>query len=112
MSPLRAAPLEHALRALDMIADVVAGGREAFDASEQIQLAVAMCWVSVGSQLKQADRLNGERTPGFRAAIRFRDRLSYSPLARMRADILWQTSVEHGPEMRELLSSLIHTALR
>ena len=55
-----ATQLDAALHGLQAVRRVVAeGGREAFDASEDRNRALAFCWVSTGSALKHYEQMTG-----------------------------------------------------
>jgi hypothetical protein len=45
--------IDAALEVLATVSSLAGQGHEEFDRSEALRLALAMCWVSVGSQLKQ-----------------------------------------------------------
>lgn len=96
--------------ALDHVAALVLDGREMFDGSADRRLALAYCWVNIGSQLKQFARKTnlprGTVTP-LSKPIKMRDKLAYGPLPLLRTDIVWDTSVHDGPPLREFVADLL-----
>jgi uncharacterized protein with HEPN domain len=100
-----------ALTALERIANYVAEGRGAFDASADRQLAMVFLWANVGSQLKQYCRKReiSARTEPFVGPIRMRDKLVYAALPDLRAGTVWNTCVRDGPELSVLLRDLLAT---
>jgi uncharacterized protein with HEPN domain len=104
-----ATQLDAALHGLQEVRRVVAeGGREAFDASEDRNRALAFCWVSTGSALKHYAQMTGtpQGAPPLSAPIRFRDRLAHQRLDKLDLDLLWETSVRDAPLLLRVLSSL------
>lgn len=103
------AELRAALVALDRIAEFAADGRRVFEASPDRQLAVVFCWVNVESVLKQFVRKSGLDIVGdvLAAPIKMRDKLVYSNLAEIRPDIVWDTCVIDGPQLRTLVAELL-----
>lgn len=75
--------IDGALQALETVSSLVIQGRREFDLSQAQRLALAMCWVSVGSQLKQFARARriSAPVPELSGPIRMRDKLSYQPLS-------------------------------
>jgi uncharacterized protein with HEPN domain len=100
--------LSAALNALERIANYVADGRGAFDASADRQLALVFLWANVGSQLKQYCRKCNisAGTEPFAGPIRMRDKLVYAALPDLRAGTVWDTCVRDGPELSVLLADL------
>lgn len=100
--------LDAALEALSTVHDLVQQGRAAFDAAHDRRLALAMCWVSVGSQVKQLVRVRGitSAVTELSAPVRMRDKLAYQPLSDLDPEVLWATCVQDGPRLTELLLSL------
>ena len=100
--------LDAALVALDRIIDYVAETQGSLDSSGDRQLALVFLWVNVGSLLKQYCRkleiANG--TEPFSGPIRMRDKLVYGALPDLRSDVVWETCVRDGPDLRTLLADL------
>lgn len=101
--------LDAALQGLHAVADVVAEGRGAFDASIRQQWALAFCWVSLGSALKHYVHLAGlpQREGPLTPAIRFRDRLAHQRLDRLAPALVWETSVRDAPELQRVVEALL-----
>ena len=88
---------------------MVAEGREAFDASPAQQRALAFCWVSVGSALKNYAHLAGvaQGHGPLAPAIQFRDKIAHQPLDRLASDVVWRTSVRDAPELLRVIEALV-----
>lgn len=103
-----AAELDAALAALKRIAQRVAEGRERFDRNDDRQLALVFLWANVGSQLKQHCRrrdIPAGREP-FAGPIQMRDKLVYTSVQALDADVVWETCVVNGPELHEFVTDL------
>lgn len=100
--------LDAALAALDIVASLVAAGKEAFDTSQDRQLSLVYLWANIGSQLKQYCR-KLEIPPGtepFAGPVQMRDRLVYGSVLALDARLVWDTCVISGPELRRLIGDL------
>jgi hypothetical protein len=108
------AELEAARQGLHAAATMVAGGRDAFDASIDQQRALAFCWVSVGSALKHYARLAGipQGHGPLEPAIQFRDKLAHQPLDRLAPEVVWETSVRDAPELLRVVEALLNDLRR
>lgn len=83
-------------------------GHEAFDASADRRLALAFCWVNVGSALKQFCRVSGieQGSSPFPGPIRMRDRLCCQSPAALSPRILWDTCMSDAAPLTVLLTDL------
>ena len=110
MSPPRVGveEIDAALEGLALIADLTRRGRSTFNRSQELRLSLAMCWVSVGSQVKQFCRLRGVTIAGTELSrpVRLRDKLSYQSLSELDATVLWDTCVHDTTPLTELLAGL------
>lgn len=102
--------LAAALTALGYVAGLVAdGGRDTFADSSDRRLALTYCWVNIGSQLKQFARktkLSRHSVEPLSKPIKMRDKLSYGPMPDLRGDVVWDTSVNDGPQLRRIVAEL------
>lgn len=100
--------IDAALESLAIVTSLGDKGREEYDRSQALRLALAMCWVSVGSQLKQFARVLRISTPvpDLSGPVRMRDKLAYQQLSDLDADILWNTSVHDTQPLIVLLTGL------
>lgn len=100
--------LGFALEALDEIDTLVGQGYDEFAASLDRQLALAFCWIAVGSALKDYTRVAQlpARQEPLSSPIRFRDRLAHQSLSRLDALLLRRVSSERVAELRAVLLGL------
>ena len=107
-APAGVAELVAALEALEIIGRLTSEGRAAFDASEDRRLALAFCWISVGSALKQFSRLRAvpSGSKPFAGPIRMRDKLAYQAVGALSPDVLWETCARDGDQLAGLLADL------
>lgn len=96
----RAADELHGAReGLDAIAALVAGGRQAFEASGDRRAHLAYLWIVVGSRLKNhcavldIPRATGE----FARAIALRQKLAYARPSKRDDELVWATSLQDAP---------------
>jgi len=104
-----AAELSAALHGLDEVARIVKDGRGAFEANEDRQRALALCWMSIGSSLKHYARLSGIPQGQLPLAqpIRLRDKIAHQRLDKIDCEILWQTSVGDAPSLLRMATRLL-----
>lgn len=98
------------MEALSVVVRIRNEGRTRFDGSVDRQLAVAHCWVNIGSELKQFCRRRGisQAASPFPGAIRMRDEMLYQPLSDLSPDVLWDTCVHDAEPLTSLLQDLRH----
>ncbi|MGQ0772930.1 MAG: HepT-like ribonuclease domain-containing protein [Pseudonocardiales bacterium] len=100
--------LGFALEALDEIDTLVGYGYDEFAASLDRQRALALCWIAVGSALKDYVRVAQlpARQEPLSSPIRFRDRLAHQSLSQLDALLLWRVSIGRVAELRAVLLGL------
>lgn len=100
--------LGFALEALGEIDAIVSRGHSEFATSLDRQRALALCWIAVGSALKDyvhIAELPARQEP-LSSPIRFRDRIAHQSLSQLDADVLWRVSTERVSDLRAILASL------
>jgi len=104
------AHLQVALVALAAVRDAIGEvGSDVAKVSPATRHQVRYLWIVAGSRLKEHARVLGRTRAesGFADAIRFRDKLAYSPPGTIVDAVVWATSVSEGPR----LADDVHDAL-
>ncbi|MBO0840042.1 MAG: DUF86 domain-containing protein [Sciscionella sp.] len=89
--------------------EIVNAEYEQFENDSMAQRALAYCWVTAGSALKDYQRTAGmtSQHPVFTQAIGFRDKLAHRPLDELDPEIIWNTTVHDAPELLSVVEAIV-----